>query len=84
MYELFSTWAQKKEKASVAGGFPGPRNTSHTVRSQNRHCLTVDYSKGRRKLNWEPTIKFAELVEMMVDADLKNGENLCKKGLMKS
>ena len=34
--------------------------------------------KARRLLKWEPKVKFAQLVQMMVDADLddlkKNGE----------
>ena len=36
------------------------------------HILKGDYGKARRKLHWEPTVKFAELVKMMVDSDLKN------------
>ncbi|HTZ11766.1 MAG TPA: GDP-mannose 4,6-dehydratase, partial [Candidatus Margulisiibacteriota bacterium] len=31
------------------------------------HILKGDYGKARRKLHWEPTVKFAELVKMMVD-----------------
>ncbi len=31
--------------------------------------LIGDYSKARAKLGWEPTVRFAELVRMMVDAD---------------
>src|SRR6266852_4513979 len=41
--------------------------------------LRGDMSKARRVLNWEPRIKFKELVRTMVDADLedvrKNGDN---------
>src|SRR5579859_5615689 len=33
--------------------------------------LIGDYSKAKRKLGWEPKIKFAELVADMVDADIK-------------
>ncbi len=33
--------------------------------------LIGDYSKAQRKLGWEPKTKFAELVKIMVDADLK-------------
>jgi GDPmannose 4,6-dehydratase len=33
--------------------------------------LTGDYGKAKRILGWEPTVSFRELVEMMVDADLK-------------
>jgi len=40
------------------------------------HLLSGDYSKGKKKLGWEPSVKFDELVKMMVDADLKNGEML--------
>ena len=31
--------------------------------------LIGDYSKAKAKLGWEPTVRFAELVRMMVDAD---------------
>ena len=31
--------------------------------------LIGDYSKARAKLGWEPTVRFAELVRMMVDHD---------------
>ena len=33
--------------------------------------LQGDYSKARRKLGWEPKIKFPELVRLMVDADIE-------------
>ncbi len=35
------------------------------------HLLKGDYSKGERILGWKPTISFKELVQMMVEADLK-------------
>jgi GDPmannose 4,6-dehydratase len=41
--------------------------------------LTGDWSKARKALNWEPTVKFDELVTMMVDADLKNEEALVRQ-----
>lgn len=34
--------------------------------------LLGDASKARKKLGWEPTVSFHELVRMMVDADLKH------------
>ncbi len=40
------------------------------------NLLMGDYSKGKRRLGWKPTVKFHELVKMMVEADLKNGEML--------
>ena len=36
------------------------------------HQLMGDYSKGKEKLNWEPTVKFDALVKMMVELDIKN------------
>lgn len=34
------------------------------------HLLKGDYSKAKRRLGWKPTVKFEELVKMMVDKDL--------------
>ena len=36
--------------------------------------LIGDPAKARRQLNWEPKIRFKELVKLMVDADLKLAE----------
>ncbi|MEW6162618.1 MAG: GDP-mannose 4,6-dehydratase [Nitrospirota bacterium] len=33
--------------------------------------LRGDYNKGKKKLVWEPTVSFEELVKMMVESDLK-------------
>jgi len=33
--------------------------------------LRGDYSKAKKILNWEPKIKFKELVKLMVDEDIK-------------
>jgi GDPmannose 4,6-dehydratase len=38
--------------------------------------LQGDASKARKKLNWEPKVKFKELVRMMVDADIKDLEEM--------
>jgi len=38
--------------------------------------LLGDYSKARRKLGWEPKVRFDELIKMMVDADIKALEEL--------
>ena len=35
------------------------------------HELVGDYAKARQKLGWEPTVKFEELVKIMVEADLR-------------
>jgi GDPmannose 4,6-dehydratase len=36
--------------------------------------LLADPSKARRELGWQPRVGFAELVRMMVDADLERLE----------
>lgn len=36
------------------------------------HALIGDAAKARKKLGWKPSVKFREIVEMMVEADLKN------------
>lgn len=41
--------------------------------------LQGDYSKGKKILNWEPTIKFEELVKLMVDYDLTDGQMLRRR-----
>ena len=33
--------------------------------------LLADISKARKKIGWEPRVKFSELVKIMVDADMK-------------
>jgi len=41
------------------------------MRPSEVDVLISDPTKARQKLNWEPKVKFRELVEMMVEADLK-------------
>ncbi len=38
--------------------------------------LQGDASKARKRLGWEPRVKFGELVKIMVDADLRNLEEM--------
>ena len=38
-----------------------------------------DYSKAKAELGWEPQIPFQELIEMMVDADVKRVSSLSGK-----
>lgn len=40
------------------------------TRGDQRDVLVGDPSRARRRLGWEPTVSFTELVEMMVDADV--------------
>jgi GDPmannose 4,6-dehydratase len=44
------------------------------VRPAEVDLLIGDYSKAKEKLGWEPKVRFKQLVEMMVDADLKQLE----------
>ncbi len=39
-------------------------------------ALQGDASKAKRKLGWEPKVKFKELVKIMVDADIKDLEEM--------
>ena len=41
------------------------------VRPAEVDLLIGDYAKAKTKLGWEPTVRFKQLVEMMVDADLE-------------
>jgi GDPmannose 4,6-dehydratase len=45
---------------------------SRYFRPLEAEFLQGDASKAKKKLNWEPKIKFKELVKIMVDADLRN------------
>jgi GDPmannose 4,6-dehydratase len=40
------------------------------------YFLQGDASKAKRKLGWEPRVRFKELVRIMVDADLRNLEEM--------
>jgi GDPmannose 4,6-dehydratase len=42
--------------------------------------LRADSLKARRVLGWEPTVGFADLVRMMVDADLADFERQLRGG----
>jgi GDPmannose 4,6-dehydratase len=42
--------------------------------------LVADPSKAKRELGWEPTVRFRELVRMMVDADLARYRAVPAKG----
>ena len=44
------------------------------------YLLRGDYSKAKKKLGWQPTVNFEELVKMMVKADL---ERIKKEGAEK-
>jgi GDPmannose 4,6-dehydratase len=64
-----------EEFLEEAFGYAGLDWRSHVttdprqLRPAEVDVLIGDYSKAREKLGWEPTVRFAELVRMMVDAD---------------
>jgi GDPmannose 4,6-dehydratase len=47
------------------------RTDSRFVRPAEVDVLKADPSKAREQLGWKPTVSFEELVQMMVDADLR-------------
>ncbi len=66
-----------KEFVKIAFGFAGLDWKKYVVIDKNFYrpaevnLLLGDYAKAKKKLHWSPVVKFRELVEMMVDADLK-------------
>jgi GDPmannose 4,6-dehydratase len=64
-----------EEFLEEAFGYAGLDWRSHVssdprqLRPAEVDLLIGDYSKAREKLGWEPTVRFPELVRMMVDAD---------------
>jgi GDPmannose 4,6-dehydratase len=64
-----------REFLEEAFGYAGLDWESHVrvdqrqLRPAEVDLLIGDYTKAKEKLGWEPTVRFAELVRMMVDAD---------------
>jgi GDPmannose 4,6-dehydratase len=48
------------------------RTDSRFVRPAEVDVLKADPTKAREQLGWKPTVSFEELVQMMVDADLRH------------
>jgi GDPmannose 4,6-dehydratase len=63
------------ELAFAAAGIDGWENYVESderfMRPAEVDILTGDASKARERLGWTPKVSFAELVTMMVEADLK-------------
>ena len=49
---------------------------SRYLRPLEVEFLQGDASKTRKKLGWEPKVRFKDLVKIMVDADMKNLEEM--------
>jgi len=66
-----------REFAELAFNYVGLNYKDYVVQDPNFlrpsevDLLISDPTKARQKLGWEPTVKFRGLVEMMVEADLK-------------
>jgi len=66
-----------REFLDVAFGHVGIDWSKHVAideryfRPAEVELLIGDYSKAKRKLGWEPKTKFADLVKLMVDADVQ-------------
>ena len=66
-----------RELAEIAFARAGLDWRQHVVEDQELKrpaeidLLQGDYSKAKRVLGWQPRVSFRELIEMMVDADLK-------------
>jgi len=66
-----------REFAEIAFARAGLDWRQHVVEDQELKrpaeidLLQGDYSKAKRVLGWQPRVSFRELIEMMVDADLK-------------
>nr|WP_321496396.1 GDP-mannose 4,6-dehydratase [uncultured Methanolobus sp.] len=52
---------------------------SKYTRSPEEHLLVGDPSKAKSVIGWKPKVKFEELVEMMVNADLEKWKNSTEK-----
>jgi GDPmannose 4,6-dehydratase len=69
----------------IAFGYVGLKWQDYVVIDENffrpaeTHQLTGNYAKANEILGWEPTVKFRDLVEMMVEADLERQQDLKSK-----
>ena len=59
------------ERGVTEEGKRGVRVKKELYRPLEAENFLADYSKAERKLRWKPRTKFAELVKLMVDNDLK-------------
>ena len=79
-YDFCSKYQAELLKVHVSGHayFDDLQNLARALNPKTLvpvHTLCGDASKARRTLAWEPAVSFAELVRMMVDADLERIES---------
>jgi GDPmannose 4,6-dehydratase len=53
--------------------------SSEFFRPAEVDILMGDYSKAKKKLGWQPRVKFEDLVPIMVEADIKRVEEEIRK-----
>lgn len=74
-----------REFAELAFSHAGLNWKDYVVEDKNFYrpaevnVLMADYSKAKRTFGWEPKVKFAELVKMMVDSDIELFKNRCQR-----
>jgi len=72
-----------KEFVELAFNFVNLNWKDYVTKDENLYrpaevnILMGDYSKAKKKLGWEPKVKFKELVKMMVEADIKRIKDRC-------
>lgn len=79
-----------REMCEVAFSHVGLDYEQHVVvdprfyRPAEVHTLLGDCSKAKTKLGWKPEVSFAELIQMMVDADIERVEAEISRGEAKA
>ncbi|MFA5005593.1 MAG: GDP-mannose 4,6-dehydratase [Candidatus Omnitrophota bacterium] len=74
-----------REFVELAFNYAGLNWKDYVVEDKNFYrpaevnVLMADYSKAKKTFGWEPKVKFAELVKMMVDSDIELFKNRCQK-----
>jgi len=74
-----------REFAEMAFSHAGLNWKDYVVEDKNFYrpaevnVLMADYSKAKKTFGWEPKVKFAELVKMMVDSDMELFRKQCHK-----
>jgi GDPmannose 4,6-dehydratase len=74
------TWSVR-QLCEVAFSYVGLDYREHVVQDERFFrpaevdLLVADASKARRMLGWEPDVSFEQLIQMMVDADLRRYTN---------
>ncbi|GEM_PF-3594114 len=63
-------WKRPSAMSTSTGGSMSPRARATAARPRSRSCRLIP-SEAKRRLGWEPTVTFRDLVRIMMDADLE-------------